>query len=579
MKKLFILIFLAFKALAFENFLPDAVAFKSSLEFNEPHQAQLIFDIADGYDIYSDKISVTALDNSSTKIGKIIYPPPISMKNDIVGDYSVYQHLIYIPIPITNLGNGELNLQVKFQGCKGLSYCYPGMIRKLTAKYKHISINTNNILKNQKAINKSSAGEPKISNTKVIKQPSEFLSNFFSNNTNNLKNDLQNRPIITIIGFLILGLLIAFTPCVFPMFPILLSIVAGKRDKDAFLLSLAYIIGGSCIYALAGIIFSYIGISLQNYFQNIWMAIFMAIILLILSLSLFGLFDIKLPSILTNKLSNLTNKSSGSYITTFLIGAVSTLILSPCVTAPLAGALLYISTTHNVVLGGIALFIFGIGIGLPLVFISLLGNHYLPRSGSWMLKVKEFLGLLMLLLAIYAVHAFVNNSVIYALAGLWVIVLAILIYKSFNNKAFRLFIGLIMFGLGGIIIVYPHLQNQAIQSQSNPFTATVTNLSDLKAILNNNNQITILDFSASWCIACHEMDATTWSDSNLLELMKKTKNIRVDISNNDRYSKELEAQYNVFAPPSVIIIDKHGNIIKSFMGNTKAIDIIKFLEK
>lgn len=558
MKKFLILAFFVFKALAFENFLPDAVAFKSTLEFNDPHQAHLIFDITDGYDIYSDKISITELPTSSVKIGKIIFPPPVSMKNDIVGDYNVYQNVVYIPVPISQIGNGELALQIKFQGCKGLSYCYPGMIRILRAKFS----------------TKPSA------DVQSPDKSQSFFTNLFSNNTSGLQNNLKSHPILTIIGFLVLGLLIAFTPCVFPMFPILLSIIAGRRDKDAFLLALVYIIGGSCIYAIAGIVFSYIGISLQNYFQNIWMAIFMAGILVLLSLSLFGLFDIKLPDALTTKLSRYTNGSNSSFVSTFFIGAISTLILSPCVTAPLAGALLYISTTHNVVLGGTALFAFGLGIGFPLLFIAILGNHYLPKSGKWMVKVKEFLGLLMLLLAIYALHAFVNNSIIYLLIGLWTIVLAILVYKSFNNKAFRLFISIIIFGLGGIIIAYPYLHNQPLQTDSNVFTATVTNLQDLNAILStNHNQVTILDFSATWCIACHEMDVTTWSDPKLLHLMQNTKNIRVDITNNDKNSKEIAAKYNVFAPPAVIIIDKHANIIKSFMGNTSTADIIDILQK
>lgn len=592
-----ILLLICVKLFALETYLPDSIAFKSSLEFKNAKEAELVFDITPGYDIYADKIHITATDNSSVKIDEITYPPPISLNNQVLGEYKVYQGIVYIPIPISTLGNGNLAITLHFQGCKGLSYCYPGMTRLLTTK-----------LINNVKLNPSFNSSPKNINPAELSQNSKlktadinnfelnhnakpgaenkstfnFIKNLFSSNSLDISQNLTTHPIITILVFFILGLLISFTPCVFPMFPILLSIVAGEKDKQAFGLALIYILGGACVYALAGILVSYIGISLQAYFQNIWAAVFMAILLSIFSLSLFGVFDIKLPNGLTHKLNHHLSKGGNSLLRTFLIGAISTLILSPCVTAPLAGALVYISTSHNILLGGIALFTFGFGIGFPLLFISLLGNHFLPKSGNWMIKIKQFLGMIMLAMAIYAVHAFLSVYFIYAILGVWIISFAILFYNSFQNKNLRLFFSIIIFGLGGTVIAYPHLTKISAPPQNSIFTTSVTNSTDLFALLavaKNEKKVVILDFSASWCMACQEMDLTTWTNPQLLALMAKTKNIRVDVSNNDSNTKHLEKSYHVFAPPAVIIIDPNGKIIHSFMANTKAQEIINTLQQ
>lgn len=569
------------KVFALETYLPDSIAFKSSLEFKNTKEAELVFDITPGYDIYADKIHITTPNNSSVKIGKIAFPPPISLTNQILGEYKVYQGIIYIPIPIKTLGNGNLAINLYFQGCKGLSYCYPGMTRLLTAKL----INNSELNPSFKPESENINHAELSSNSKLDpekKDSDNFINNLFSNNSLNISQNLITHPIFTILGFFILGLLISFTPCVFPMFPILLSIVAGKKDKQAFSLALTYILGGACVYSLAGILVSYIGISLQSYLQNIGAAIFMAILLLIFSLSLFGFFDIKLPSNLTHKLNHHLNKGDSSLLSTFLIGAISTLILSPCVTAPLAGALVYISTSHNILLGGTALFSFGLGIGFPLLFISIVGNHFLPKSGNWMIKIKQFLAMILVAMAIYVLHAFLAESLIYLLVGSWVIGFAIVFYNSFSNKNLQLFFSLIIFGLGGIIIAYPYVTKISTTTPSNTFTISVTNPYDLSALLavaKTEKKLVILDFHASWCMACTEMDLTTWANPQLLNLMTNTKNIRVDVSNNDNNTKNLEKNYHVFAPPAVIIIDQRGKIIKNFTGNTTAPEIISALKQ
>jgi thiol:disulfide interchange protein DsbD len=213
--------------------------------------------------------------------------------------------------------------------------------------------------------------------------------------------------------------------------------------------------------------------------------------------------------------------------------------------------------------------------------ISVTGNHILPKSGNWMIKIKQFLGMLILALIIYVLHPLLTESFIYLLSGLWVIGLALLVFYSVQNKKLRGFFSLILISLSCIMITYPYLKKIS-QPQEKIFTVSINNPNDLSTILalsQREKKIVILDFHASWCLACQEMDLTTWTNPQLLALMTKTKNVRIDVSKNDDNARNLEKIYHVFAPPAVIIISPTGKIAQSFIGNTKAETLITSLQK
>lgn len=275
--------------------------------------------------------------------------------------------------------------------------------------------------------------------------------------------------------FFVFGLLLAFTPCVFPMLPILLTIISRKSTttRKSFILALSYVLGNAVSYAIAGILAAQFGSTLQSIFQNIVVNILIIILFVVFSLSLFGLFELHLPNALNNKLSsninininnNITNHHKNnmfSLIGAFVAGALSALVLSPCVTAPLAGALLYISYTGNLLIGGASLFMLGLGSGLPLLCIAVFGNKILPKSGKWMDRIKSGLGYLMLLMAIYIASRILNNNWINLMLGLLIIIFtthtAVTIIKLFKTKictSAKLFIAASYLLIFGCCLIY-----------------------------------------------------------------------------------------------------------------------------
>jgi len=278
------------------------------------------------------------------------------------------------------------------------------------------------------------------------------------------------------------------------------------------------------------------------------------------------------------------NNRGYSIVGVFLLGAISTLILSPCVTAPLAGALVYISNSHNLIIGGAALFMLGMGIGTPLLFISVVGNQFLPKSGKWMVSVKQFLGMIMLLLALYPLYPYIAFTWVLGIIGMWLIIVSFFIASFFRHRALRILFVTVIFGLGGMLIVSPRAKRiiNASTVATTVFNLKVTDATALQSILylaQAQHKIVVLDFSANWCLACTEMDLTTWRDATLHKLMQDTVNVKIDVTENNSNSLELEKMYHVFAPPAVIIIDQSGNVVRQFMGNIMASPMVKELQQ
>ena len=356
------------------NSVSSFEAFQVSVVPQSHEYVWVKFNIAPEYHLYQNKIAIINAEDSSVKLGTVVLPDPSIMTNDLNESINVYHNNLDIQIPILTYGNGDLHIIVKYQGCKGASLCLPEA--QLDQK---INLTRGNIISNN------------IVNTTV-------------NSNNSVNSYFTGSPIMVVIGFFLLGLLIAFTPCVFPLLPILFTIVSNNSVNlfRGFILAFSYILGGATVYALAGIIAVMLGTSLTIYLQTTWMNVAIAIIFIIFALSMYDLFEIKLPNAIQTKLGNKVNSMRGmSIFSTFIIGGISNLILSPCVTAPLASALLYISSTHNYILGASSLFALGFGSGVPLLIISLFGKKYLPKSGNWMIFTKRMLAIIMVAMAGY----------------------------------------------------------------------------------------------------------------------------------------------------------------------------------
>ncbi len=395
----------------------------------------------------------------------------------------------------------------------------------------------------------------------------------------------QNNLLLVILSFFISGIILAFTPCVFPMLPILLAIISGKNTtiKKTFLLALSYILGNALSYAIAGILAAKLGGHIQNFLQNPVITIGITILFIIFSLSLFGLFELRLPRIVNHTLTRIMLKHNQIGVTgAFIAGAISALILSPCVTAPLAGALLYISSTGNTLIGGVSLFMLGLGSGIPLLGIAVFGNNLLPKSGKWMNIVKYCLAYLMLLMAIYFASRILNNYWTNLILAIFLIIFSSHIFLLVLKHNLRIiikivlilsYITLTLFNIFYLIVpsfkilFYPiSSHNQPQSDNSSPQSPlkfqTINTRHELNQILSlakKNHMPAILDFSAKWCMACKEMDLATFHDPKIINILTNYIKIRVDITANNNETLALQKKYGVFAPPSLVFIDQDGN--------------------
>ena len=537
--------------------LPVSFAFHTQVSQINSKFVNVEFTIAPDYQLYANKINITATNNSSAKVGSMILARSVMAHNDMLGNYPVYVNKTNIKLPITNYGNNELNLSINYEGCKDGSYCYPPVHEIKTI-----------ILQPDFVGNKMPRDSSQAKTTYGVLSPYQIPPSIFSkirqfvatSGSSNIKGFFINNSAIVILAFFSVGLLLAFTPCVFPMLPILFTIIAGKGAglKKSVVLASSYVLGMAIAYAMVGATVALFGSSIQTTIQNNLTNYIVAIIFVIFSLALFGLFAIRLPSSLQNKLSQLQN-SKVSFVGSFITGFLSTLILSPCVTAPLAGALLYIATTGNVLLGSTALFAMGVGSGVPLLLIAIFGNEVLPKTGSWMIVVRDFLGVIMLCMAAYVGLRALPFQ--YTLCACSAILLGFGTYLLCSHKHNQMMQSMVA-RLFAIILVavstctfYQQLTDAVPVSGASADTSAnkfvvVDDMEKLNLELAKaraQNKPVMLDFSAKWCLSCKELDANTFTDSTVIKLLERFYLIRVDVTADDSASKLLEKTYQVFA--------------------------------
>lgn len=542
-------------------------AFQFSAKVLNKNTVQAGWKIAPGYHLYKEYLSIATEDGdkSGTVLGTIEYPKGIIDHSETLGDMEIYENNITINIPIKEWGKNGAKLVFNYQGCEGSTSCYPPITKVIEFK-------------------------PPIISTRE-------LSSMSLTGINNL---LIGGNIFLILGsFFLFGIFLSLTPCVLPMIPILVGIILGQKDikaSRAFLLSITYVLGVAVTYTLAGIITASLGNSVQSLLQNFWVIIVCGLLFFLLSLSLFGLYELQLPSFIMNKLNNASNKThGGSYVGVFFMGVISSLVISPCVSAPLAGTLLYIASTGNVILGGSALFFLALGMGVLLVIAGTTGGELFLKAGGWMVKVKNLLGIAMLAMAIWLISRVLSIELV---NFLWaVLLLGIAIYwgaiEPIGNGSgwmrLRKVIAFIIL-LFGILLFFRVLgfgvNNGVIESKD---TNSISQTSTVKIASNMNNNVSedglftvvtslsqvdkyidvatkekkpiMIDFYADWCTACKEMDAGTFKSLDVRHSMKSFIVLRADVTKNNVETKSLMAKYKVFAPPYIIFLDSKGNLI------------------
>jgi thiol:disulfide interchange protein DsbD len=556
---LFFLFCLSFNVFAADSTpLPVDKAFQLSVSGVSDQGVRLHWEIAPGYHLYKDRLSFSLAAPKNAEIGQITLPKGIAKQDDILGKYEVYIHTLDLTVPFNNIHHTDEILLVSYQGCSERNFCYPPVTKRITFNLEdttRLSIDDHS-----KAMNTSM--EDRF--THLLEEKNYFWI------------------CLAFIGF---GILLAFTPCVLPMIPILSSIIVGQRKENltmrrAFFVSLAYVLGMSFAYAAAGVLVALAGSHL---------IILFSLLFVLLALSLFGLYDLQLPQFIHHRVVHLSNRQkSGSYVGAFVMGVLSVLIVSPCVTAPLVGVLTFIAQTGDIVLGSTALFSLGFGMGLPLLVIGTTEGKFLPKSGAWMNVVKSAFGVLLIAMAIYLLGRIVPG---YFSLMLWAALFIILaVYLGWGTTVPRRVIssgwvkfgrglGLLSFCYGVILLVGAAMGNSdpihplrvstvsSSTTEGNLIFQPVKTIEDVNAAIlsaKRQGKAVMLDFYAEWCVSCHEMDKNTFNDPAVKTILKNWVLLRADVTANDSKDRALENYFKVVAPPTVLFFDESGKeLLKS----------------
>ena len=546
-----------------EEFLSPDVAF--GLDITQVNgQINANFKVAPGYYLYKARIKFELTPALEHKVQL----PSGDIKNDPnFGKMEVYHHDFTGNIAIQAANAAPVTIKATYQGCSEKGLCY-------APQHKTFTIN---LQSPQSAVD---APKPQDTNTVNSGSTSNNISGSDSQATNLLKT---GKWWLIILGFFTAGLLLAFTPCVFPMIPILSSIIIGKNAHvtrlHALNLSLAYTFGMCLTYTLAGIAAGLSGQMLSNALQTPWALGFGALVFVLLALSMFGFYELKLPSNLENGLMSLSRRIKGGHLfSDFLMGVLSALIISPCVAAPLAGALLYISKTSDVVLGGVALFSLSLGMGAPLILIGASAGTLLPKVGSWMNAVRNLFGVLMLGVALWLISPLIPMGIQMALWAALLIVPAIFMHALDPlpvdaKPTLRFWKGIaLMLVITGFAMLIGALSNAksplqplsgllatgtaAQQQHSSLNFKRIKNLTELDTALQAaQGKLVMLDFYADWCVSCKEMDQFTFSDPRVQAALKDTVLLQADVTANTDDDKALLQKFNLFGPPGILFFN------------------------
>ena len=546
----------------------EAFAFKAL-----PEQNKLILSwhVAPGYHLYQNKIKVKPL-SGSVKLGELNLPPAEISDDPLFGKTPVYKKPFQAELPILTL-NTPSKIEITYQGCSDVSgVCYP-------PEHQVITLNPADFQLTVKAPSQTHAER---SNNASTSQPAPLSE------TDQIADTLKHGSLWLILGsFFLFGLLLAFTPCVFPMIPILSSIIVGQGEhittRRAFILSLVYVLAMSITYTIAGILAGLFGENLQAAFQNPWVLGAFSLIFVLLALSMFGFYELQLPSRFQSKINNIANEQKGGTLTgVAVMGFLSALIVGPCVAPPLAGALIYIGQTGDAVLGGAALFAMSLGMGLPLLLLGTSAGKLLPRAGSWMDAIKAVFGVLMLGVAIWMASRILPEWLTIFAWSLLFIVSAVYMgafaqptsgwQKLFKGLGLALFIWggftLASLALGKPSLLQPltgmsmgHASGGQISQQELKFKP-IKNVDALNATLGQGKPV-MLDFYADWCVSCKEMEHQTFRDPRVVQALSEVTLLQADVTANDADAKALMKKFGIIGPPAILFFTPDGQEIKS----------------
>jgi thiol:disulfide interchange protein DsbD len=549
-----------------DDFLEPDQAFRHYVEVAPDGTVLARWEVADGYYLYRDKFRFEVASGTGVTLGAATLPPGKMKEDPAFGRVEVYYQGVEARVPITAGAPGApFEVEVRYQGCAEAGLCYPPMTKRA-------------------ALVLPAAFSPGAAPVAAPSAPAEAPVSEQDRLAASLASD---SVLVTALWFFGFGLLLAFTPCVFPMIPILSGIIVGQGSRittrRAFVLSVTYVLAMSVTYTIAGVVAGLFGANLQAALQNPWVLSSFALVFVLLALSMFGFYELQLPSSWQSRLTELSNRQrGGTLLGVAVMGLLSALIVGPCVAPPLAGALIYIGQTGDPWLGGLALFALSMGMGQPLVAVGTLEGRYLPRAGAWMNAVKAVFGVALLGVAAFLLErvlpgwaALLLWSALFVVSGVYLGALEPLGLDASGFRKLWKGLGLLLLVYGVILMVgaasgggggvLQPLRGLGVASAGDGHEGLafrqVKGPAGLEAALAETvaaGRPAVLDFYADWCVACKELEAYTFSDPGVQETLSGATLLQADVTDNDAEDRALLQGLGLIGPPAILFFGPDG---------------------
>ncbi len=552
-----------------DDILDPEVAFQISYD-SQPGQFTVNWDIAEGHYLYRDKMQITS-DDPGIIAKPLVMPAGKKIEDPVFNkQLAVFYHaaVVTLPYQFINDGDKDVSFKVTYQGCSEIhGICYPPQTKIFTVNISPIS----------------AAQATQVEALAASNTASELVSE-----QDKLADTLRSgSTLLALAIFFAAGLLLAFTPCVFPMIPILSGIIAGQgkdiTTRKAFSLSLIYVLAMAATYAIIGVLVGLSGENIQIWFQNAWVIGGFVLIFIALSFAMFGFYELQMPSAMQSKLTNLCNsQQGGTFVGVAIMGFLSALLVGACVTAPLVGALIYIAETGDAVFGGLALFALGLGMGAPLLIIGTSAGKLLPKVGMWMDTVKAIFGVLLLALAIWLMERVAPAAITMSLWAALIIVSAIYMGAIDSLKQGSSGWHKLWKGLGVLLLIYGIIILLGVASGSKSVFQPLKGLGNLAGSTAQSEKLDFIDikgvdgfkaelarasaagkpvmlyFYADWCVSCKEMEAFTFSVATVHAALEGATLLRADVTPNDAQDTALYKHFGIIGPPSIMFFGTDG---------------------
>jgi thiol:disulfide interchange protein DsbD len=550
------------------KFIPPDEAFRFRVVSAGPRMIRAHWSIRDGYYLYRKRFHFSVAGGKGFSLGTPRFPPGTVKTDPYFGKVEIYHHAVDVLIPVHGARRGaRVRLKVAYQGCADAGFCYPPIKHTAEVTLGSAPAGTTG----------ASAGAAPSAVQPPRSEQGRLAGLILA----------DNLPLVMLV-FAGLGLLLAFTPCILPMLPILSGLIVGQGKQlttwRAFSLSLVYVLAMALTYTAAGVVAGLSGANLQAAFQAPAIIALFSAVFVALALAMFGVYELQMPAFIQGRVAALSNRQRrGTLVGAGTMGVLSALIVGPCLAAPLAGALLVIGRGGDPLRGGLALFALSLGMGLPLLAIGASAGRLLPRGGPWMEAVKKLFGLLLLGVAIWFLRRILPNPLV---LGLWGVLAGIAAVTLGVFRPVRLKSGgwhLLGQGLGAIVLIYGlTMVVGAAAGGGDPFkplapfshnAAAATSLTfkpihsvrDLRrevAAAARRNRPVMLDFYADWCVSCKEMDHGTFRDARVRRALRNVVLLRADVTANDAKDRALLKHFGIFGPPSIMFFGRGGAEIK-----------------